>query len=203
MKSLLVLLSVAGVLAVSTAGLVSCGGNVSVSYHVGGGPAHSDAKARLESFLKEELARLSKGPGADAAVIKTWCTTELAQLLAVEDARGVAFNEGFEAAKGDPANKEKPPFADSGYFIGATVEGEMSAAVEVAPGQAASKDRVKLPVAFTSTEGGKSHDQGKQTVVMVYENSVWKIADVEFSDGASLVTLLKRPKYMELPVTSK
>lgn len=199
MKSLLMPLFFTSALVLTTAGLTSCGGDVKVNYSVSYGATDAEAKARLETFLKEELDRLSKGPGADLTVIKAWCTVELAHLLEVEAARGKAYDEGFAAAKGDPANVEKPLFADSGYFISATMEGEMSATVTEAAGKEKDKNKARFEVKFTSKADGKSYDQGGEVVVMVQENGAWRIAEVEFSDGMTLTKMLKRPKYMELP----
>lgn len=189
----------AGLVALASLVQVGCNSRFEVNYNVSNTAPTADAKARLETFLKEELARLSKGPGADLTVIKAWCTVELAHLLEVEQARGKAYDEGFAAAKGDPAHVEKPLFADSGYFISATIEGEMSATVTETAGNGKDKNRARFEVKFTSKADGKSYDQGQEVVVMVQENGTWKIAEVEFSDGMTLTKLLKRPKYMELP----
>lgn len=187
----------AGLVAVASLGTVGCNSQIEVKYNVSNTAPTAEAKARLETFMKEELARLSKGAGADLTVIKAWCTLELAHLLEVEKARGKAYLEGFAAAKGDPATIEKPLFADSGYFIDATIEGEMSAAVTDAASKDADKHRFE--VKFTSKEDGKSYDHGSEVVVMVQENGGWRIAEVEFSDNLTLTKMLKRPDYMELP----
>lgn len=189
----------AGLVALASLAQVGCNSRFEVNYNVSNTAPTAEAKARLETFVKEELARLSQGARADLTVIKVWCTAELAHLLEVEEARGKAYDEGFAAAKGDPANVEKPLFADSGYFISATIEGEMSATVTEAVGKDKVKDRARFEVKFTSKTDGKSYDQGKEVVVMVQENGAWRIAEVEFSDGMTLTKMLKRPKYMELP----
>ncbi|WP_050029813.1 hypothetical protein [Verrucomicrobium sp. BvORR034] len=191
----------AGLVAVASLGTVGCNSQFEVKYNVSNTAPAAEAKTRLETFMKEELGRLSKGDGADLTIIKAWCTLELAHLLEVEKARGKAYLEGFAAAKGDPATIEKPLFADSGYFISATMEGEMSATVTEAAGKDKDKDenKARFEVKFTSRADGKSYDQGKEEVVMVQENGAWRIAEVEFSDGMTLTKMLKRPKYMELP----
>ncbi|WP_009959994.1 hypothetical protein [Verrucomicrobium spinosum] len=191
----------AGLVAVASLGMVGCNSRFEVNDNVSNTVPTAEAKARLETFMKEELERLSKGPGADLSVIKAWCTVELAHLLEVEEARGKAYGEGFAAAKGDPAHVEKPPFADSGYFISATMEGEMSAAVTEAEVASKGEDRsrARFEVKFTSRADGKSYDQGQEVVVMAQENGAWRIAEVEFSDGMTLTKMLKRPTYMELP----
>lgn len=205
MKRLSSPLIFAGLVALASLAQVGCNSRFEVNYNVSNTAPTAEAKTRLETFVKEELARLSKGPGADLTVIKAWCTVELAHLLEVEEARGKAYDEGFAAAKGDPANVEKPLFADSGYFIGATVEGEMSATVSDAAGKDKDKDqnKARFEVKFTSKADGKSYDQGKEEVVMVQENGAWRIAEVEFSDGMTLTKMLKRPKYMELELPAE
>ncbi|WP_038171535.1 hypothetical protein [Verrucomicrobium sp. BvORR106] len=189
----------AGLVALASLAQVGCNSRFEVNYNVSNTAPTAEAKARLETFVKEELARLSQGARADLTVIKAWCTVELAHLLEVEEARGKAYDEGFAAAKGDPANVEKPLFADSGYFISATMEGEMSAAVTEAAGKEKDKNKARFEVKFTSKADGKSYDQGGEVVVMAQENGAWRIAEVEFSDGMTLTKMLKRPKYMELP----
>ena len=160
-------------------------------------PATPDAaRTQVDSFLTAELTRLSKGKSAGTAEIVQHCSRTLQHLLAIEEARAAAYDEGFAAAKGDPANKEKPLFADSGYFVVATIEGEMSVKADAPQTRG---DKVAVTVKFTSKVDGKSYDQGAQTVVLILEDGTWRIDDVEVSGELSLTQMLQRPKYMELP----
>lgn len=163
-------------------------------------PPVEEARKLVDTFLNAELARLNKGEMAMPDDIKAVCTVPLRHLLAIEIARGKAYSEGFADAKGDPSHLGKPIFADSGFFVNATLEGEMSLATGT-PEKRGS--HMAVPVKFTSREGGKAYDQGSQVVILAVENGAWRIDDVESSGDFSLVELLRRPKYMDLPEKKK
>lgn len=159
-------------------------------------PSSKVARSRMELFFQDELARLNLGNSADAATIARWCTTDLRHLLAIEDARAVAFHEAYFMDQPGRIDILKPPFADSGCFIDVGLEGRMAANLSIPIRRG---DSVEIPVSFSSTEGGHTYDKGSQTMIVRYENGDWRIADITFSDGYSLTQLLQRPKYMQLP----
>ncbi|HSJ02465.1 MAG TPA: hypothetical protein VK956_08435 [Verrucomicrobium sp.] len=163
-------------------------------------PPLDTASSLVEKFLKEELARLNKGESSTPADIAAVCTLQLEHLIAIERARGKAYGEGFEDAKGDPRNLPKPIFSNGGYFVNCIPEGVMS--VKAEPPQLRGK-KVAVPVKFTSRIGDKSYDMGGQVMILSLENGRWLIDDVEPPNDFSLIELLKRPKYMDLPEKKK
>jgi len=147
----------------------------------------------VEAFIRADL---SDAEWSDSGSIGRFCTVELQQLIKIELARGAAFDEGFKEANADPMHILKPPFADTGHFIDVTREGEMSALA----GQAIKRDGyLEVPIAFKSVVGGNTYDLGTQTAIVQMEAGEWRIADMIYADGVSLVGLLRRPKFMQFP----
>jgi len=156
-------------------------------------PTLESARRLVAELCRQQLPH--EVSGADFLMLHAdhFCTRRLKELLIKEYWRGDGFYEGFDSVNRDPLFMLKPPFANGGWFVTCSREGVLSvsvAAPELHDGI------VKVVAHYTCTIGDQTTPHGEDTFVLKVEDGTWRVDDVLWDEGNSLVRELSREKYM-------